>query len=194
MTTELPAQSIIAIATVVAALITGAISFVNLTLTKEQKTSEFRQAWIDGLRDDLASFFAAARVFARAFEKAIQDKDMTAFDLKESGLRYDAAEKLSKIKLRLNANEQEHQELLRLINRAITEQDEMIAENTDSSLTMKAIDIATEYARPVLKTEWERVKKGELAFRIARNWVAPFVVLVSIGFVIFVWNGTFKLT
>ena len=38
------------IATVMAALITALISFVNLTLSKEQKTSEFRQAWIDGLQ------------------------------------------------------------------------------------------------------------------------------------------------
>ncbi|HKE96605.1 MAG TPA: hypothetical protein VKB34_20010, partial [Povalibacter sp.] len=66
MATELPAQSIVAIATVVASLIAGVFSFVNLTLNKEQKTSEFRQAWIDALRADLSAFFAAARAFARA--------------------------------------------------------------------------------------------------------------------------------
>ena len=38
------------------------------TLTKEQKTSEFRQAWIDALREDLARFLGAARAFARAVE------------------------------------------------------------------------------------------------------------------------------
>ena len=49
------------IATVVAALITALIAYINLTLSKEQKTSEFRQAWIDGLRNDLAAFFSSAR-------------------------------------------------------------------------------------------------------------------------------------
>jgi len=49
----------VAIATVVAAVIAGLISVVALTLTKEQKTSEFRQAWIDGLRSDLADYLAA---------------------------------------------------------------------------------------------------------------------------------------
>lgn len=69
MQTELPAQAIAAIATVVASLIAAAISFVNLTLNKEQKTSDFRQAWIDGLREDLSSFFACSRAFARASQE-----------------------------------------------------------------------------------------------------------------------------
>lgn len=50
MPIELQAQAVVAIGGVVTALVAGAFSFVNLTLNKEQKTSEFRQAWIDGLR------------------------------------------------------------------------------------------------------------------------------------------------
>ena len=56
MSSELPVFSIVAMATVTASLITAIISFVNLTLTKEQKISEFRQAWIDALREDLSIF------------------------------------------------------------------------------------------------------------------------------------------
>jgi hypothetical protein len=200
MAVDLPAQSIVAIATLVAALITGAISFVNLTLTKEQKTSEFRQAWIDGLREDLAGFFGAARAFARAVESfhilGPDYKEKGALlinDQKISDLRYQAAETFSKIKLRLNPDEAGHQELLRLLRRAIDEQNDMLSQKADIVATMKAIELADEYARPVLKKEWERVKKGELAFRIARNWVTPIIVALSVGFVIFIWNGTFKI-
>lgn len=200
MHADLPAQSIAAIATLVAALIAGVISFVNLTLTKEQKTSEFGQAWIDSLREDLAGFLGAARAFARAVEVfhlfGADYKEKAALlinDQKISDLRYQAAETLCKIKLRLNPDEAEHRELLRLLHRAIDEQNVMLAEGTDIAATMEAIELASEYARPVLKKEWERVKKGELAFRIARNWVAPVIVLLSIAFVIFVWNGTFKI-
>ena len=126
MATSLPAQSLVAIATLVAALIAGAIAFVNLTLTKEMKTSEFRQAWIDGLRDELAAFFGASRAFARATE------GMQLFDLNQvpqialpftaekiSDLRYQAAETFSKVKLRLNPDEAEHNELLRLMKRSL---------------------------------------------------------------------------
>jgi hypothetical protein len=200
MHTELPAQSIVAIATLVAALIAGAISFVNLTLTKEQKTSEFRQAWIDALRNDLAAFFAGARAFARATETlhlAGPDyKEKVALLISEekiSDIRYQAAETLYRITLRLNADEPEHKELLRLLLGAVAEQNKMLTDRTDGAETLKSIERAAEYARPVLKTEWERVKKGELPFRIARNWVAPIIVFISVAFVVFVWNGTFKI-
>ena len=54
--------------TIVAAAIAAAASLVAVTLSKEQKVSEFRQAWIDALRQDLASFFSSARAFARAMD------------------------------------------------------------------------------------------------------------------------------
>lgn len=200
MHTELPAQAIVAIATLVAALITGAISFVNLTLTKEQKTSEFRQAWIDALREDLAQFLGAARAFARAVEVLHQfgpdyksKVPLTVSDEKVSDLRHQAAETYCRIQLRLNSSEPEHVELLRLLRRAIDEQNAMLRNGGGIDPTMKAIEVATEYAQPLLKREWERVKRGELPFRIARNCVAPIVVLLSITFVVFLWNGTFKI-
>ena len=197
---EVPVQSIAAIATVVAALIAAALSFVNLTLTKEQKTSEFRQAWIDALREDLAAFFAGARAFARAVElvhlHGPQYKDQVPLLITEekiSDIRYQAAETHYRIKLRLNPKEPDHIELLRLIQRAVDEQNRMLIEKTSSEDTFRAIEMAAEYARPVLKAEWERVKEGELPFRIARNWVAPAIVVLSIAFAIFIWNGTFKI-
>ena len=198
MTTDLPAQSIIALATLVAALIGGAVSFVSLTLTKELKTSEFRQAWIDGLRNELAAFFGAARAFARAVEVThvfgpdYREKVVLLFtDEKVSDLRYQAAETFSKIKLRLNPDEAEHIELLRLLRRAIDEQNDMLARKSDAAATLKAIETANEYARPVLKKEWQRVKEGELPFRIARNWVAPAIVVISISFITFIAQAKF---
>ncbi|MGV3742883.1 MAG: hypothetical protein ACO1NO_11300 [Burkholderiaceae bacterium] len=53
---------------VLVALIAAAASLVATTLSKEQKVSEFRQAWIDGLRSELATFLSSARAFARAME------------------------------------------------------------------------------------------------------------------------------
>lgn len=42
------------IASVIAAIIAAAVAGVGLVITKENKTSEFRQDWIDGLRNELA--------------------------------------------------------------------------------------------------------------------------------------------
>ena len=204
---DLPAQSIAAIATLVAALIASALSFVNLTLTKEQKTSEFRQAWIDGLRQDLSSFFAGTRAFARATETlhffGADYKEKAALlmsDEKISNIRYQTAETHYRIKLRLNPDEVEHKELLRLMTRAIAEQNIMLTEKTDVKKTLIAIELAAEYARPVLKKEWRRVKKGELPFRIARDWPAPIIAVLSLAFVIFLlmarsrFNSSVKLS
>lgn len=196
MTTMLPPQSLAALATLVAALIAGAISFVNLTLTKELKTSEFRQAWIDGLREELAAFFGAAQAFARAVEAKQKHEEncgekefFPLTDEKISDIRHQVAETISKISLRLNPDEREHIELLRLLYSALDEQNSMIETNSSISATIAAITAANEYARPVLKKEWKRVKKGELPFRIARNYVAPLFVLVSIGFIVFIFLG-----
>lgn len=200
MHANLPAQSVAAIATLVAALITGAVSFVNLTLTKEQKISEFRQTWIDALRNDLASFLGAARAFARAVETlhtfGPEYKEKAALlisDQKVGDLRYQAAETFSRIKLRLNACEPEHIELLRLLRHAIDEQNLMLTNKSSVDATLAAIDAANEYARTVLKAEWKRVKEGELAFRMARNWVTPAIFVISIAIIFLVWNGTIQL-
>jgi hypothetical protein len=195
---ELPAQTIVAAATVVAALIAGLISFVNLTLTKELKTSEFRQAWIDALRDDLASFFSAARACARAFEarRALGESyEKTGFqfgDEQIAELRHNAAQTHYKIRLRLNPDEPDHIELLRLIACAIEQQNKYLRTGGTSEDTFLAIERAVEFARPVLKKEWKRVKAGETPFQVVRNCVTPAIVIVCIAFVGFLVGGKFK--
>lgn len=200
MHTELPAESVAAIATIVAALIAAAISFVNLTLTKEQKTSEFRQVWIDALRQDLASFFATARAFARASEErkvfgggTKEGTPLTLTEEKVSDLRYQIAETYYRIQLRLNPKETEHQELLRLMQIAIEKQQQMLVGKGDTDAILQAIEVAAEYAPQLLKVEWERVKKGELPYRLARNWIAPITFVGSLIFVVLVWAGKLKI-
>jgi len=200
MYTDLPAGSIAAIATVIAALIAAAIAFVNLTLTKEQKTSEFRQAWIDALREDLATFFATVRAFARAAQETkLQDansKDAAPLAIsrqKISDLRYQVAETRYRIQLRLNPKEAEHIELLRLMRVAVEQQQRVLDEQGETDETLKAVEVAAEYAPQILKIEWERVKKGELAFRVARNWIAPLIFIASVAFVLLLWSGRWRI-
>jgi hypothetical protein len=179
------------IATVVAALITAMISFVNLTLSKEQKTSEFRQAWIDGLREELATFFSSARALCRTMQEArspnINDEDVKGFRFSNEQvgkMRIDGADALYRIKLRLNKNETEHNELLRLLNAAIEIQNRInIEKGADYSDALKAIENASSYSQEILKNEWERVKTGEKSFQIAKNTVMPAIMVVAIIFI-----------
>ena len=47
-----------ALGAIVAASIAAVISLLSLIIAKEHKTSEFRQAWIDSLRTEIAMFIA----------------------------------------------------------------------------------------------------------------------------------------
>lgn len=199
MNTEIPAQAVVAIATVVAALITGVIAMVNLTLGKEQKVTEMRQAWIDGLRDDLATFFAAYRFVATAVAD-VWHKDSTGATTTHMPSPDAVAEQVAlaalafyRIKLRLNAEEEAHIKLERLLNE-IARQYESHADGTPDlrEVTIKAIALANDQARMVLKFEWDRVKRGEQAFANLRKWVAPTIVVVMAIFVAVILTANFK--
>jgi len=43
---------------IAAAMIAGAVTFIATLLSKDQKTSEFRQTWIDAIRADIAEFLS----------------------------------------------------------------------------------------------------------------------------------------
>lgn len=185
-------DSITAIATIVAALIAAILSIVSLTLSKELKTSEFRQAWIDGLRDDLASFLSAARAFSRFMDakRRLGDdyKSKVLFpisDEKLGDLRHVAALSMYKIKLRLNSDEGNQKKLLDLLDQAIVSQNKVLEEGKKISV-LDAVDRVANQSQVVLKQEWERVKKGEKAFRILRNIVAPGIAVITIMLIIVV--------
>jgi hypothetical protein len=60
----LPDQAVGAVA---AALIAGLISLLGLIISKEQKVSDFRQAWIDALRSDIAAVITHAQSIHGAY-------------------------------------------------------------------------------------------------------------------------------
>lgn len=180
-------------ATVVGVLITAVISFVNLILSKEQKTSEFRQAWIDGLRGDLAIFFSSARALCRTMEETrspnttdedIQDLKFTKE--KNGNMRLASAESLYRIKLRLNKNEPEHKELSRLLESAIITQNRINTEKgKDYAEAFNAIELATSYSQDILKKEWDRVKLGEKSFQTTKNIAKQLIMFFFV--ILIVW-------
>lgn len=198
MNAEMPAQAVVAIATVVASLITGTIALVNLTLSKEQKVSEFRQAWIDGLRDDLSKFVSSLRFASHAAHVAaiyaaqMHSQVFPHTPEQIAALRVAATEALARIRLRLNPEEQEHNELLRLLESAKSKSAAIGPTNPNTGDAFTALDVATEYARPILKAEWARVKKGEPGFTYLRLWLVPVILLLSLIFAAVIAFGRFR--
>ena len=189
----MPIHLFAVIASVLAALIAAGISFIHLTLTKEQKISDFRQTWIDGLREDLSTFFSLSRAMARATEEvrlSEEQKSNSKFGFTEDQvreMRLPVAQAYYKIKLRLNAGEAYHIQLLRLIDDALAAQISSTRMDSDGTKTIPALESAVEYSRHVLKTEWNRVKLGEPNFRRARTWIPIIILILVIVFCLSIW-------
>ena len=169
----------------VAALLGGAIAALTLIVNKENKISEFRQAWIDGLREDLANFLSASRTFTRALQEcklAQREKFQNPMPIDEATtakLRHQVAECSYRIKLRLNQTKKPHIKLESLMTECSTLVSEYFSGTSDDvDKVLSGIEIAAKQAREVLKTEWERVKKGELAYRAAK-WIAVFLFFIA---------------
>lgn len=146
-----------ALAALAVAVIAGVVSLVVSILSKDQKTSEFRQAWIDGLRTDVSQLLAHFPVVMRtaSIVNGMSKQDRNEFFISHQRDHIEMEALSLRIKLRLNPNE--HRELVALLDA----DDE--GELTDDQLEQRAKDICAQ-TQLILKSEWERVKRGENSF------------------------------
>ncbi len=156
-------------ATLVASLLAGGFAVVGLVISKENKVSEFRQQWIDGLRADISSLIAAASVIQIRPIETSHFRDLT-MQLKEFECR---------IALRFRMGDREGEALLVVIRDVIRRAMDF---GSPSDLEDQMCGLK-ETPRELLKNEWERVKKGEPNYvktvRIAR--AAFWVLLATFG-------------
>lgn len=175
-----------AIGSIIAAAIAGLVVFISTVLTKEQKTSEFRQTWIDELRKDISQYISGATEIvamytskhndAAAQEKFLDDNFKLVHELQTIEHR---------IVLRLNPKE--HAMLIAQItgfrdlllqaytteNASTSVDANLVREGEEQRLTKELLDST----KSVLKSEWTRVKKGEPAFRIVK-WTALIAIVI----------------
>jgi len=182
---DIPLPLLVPIGAVLAACITGAISFVSLVTSKEQKISEFRQAWIDAFRSELADFSSQARrvslehipVNIKTLAAPLLEKIETAEREAEKTdpfheNRQRMAQAYYALRLRLNPEEADHKQLLshldnvyKILNSRSDRYGKCVAE----------LDNLAKVAQVVLKREWVRVKDGEGSYRAtvrAAKWAA----------------------
>ena len=177
-----------AVGAICAALIAGLISFVVTVLAKDQKVSEFRQAWIDALRSDaaeLVSHLAISSLVLKA-ERQAKNQGVQLAGFEMAGYKEFVSAKACIVRIRLRLNTVEHAALLS----ALYEVD--LAEGGRVEHADVVLNTLVTETQKVLKTEWTRVKKGELSIRCVR-WGGLIVFLSVFAFSIYHFWPTLSL-
>lgn len=150
--------AVVSAITALVAIIIGPL--VSICIAKNQINASVistnRQVWINRLRDELATLVGMVHHLPSAHANdSVSPNDAIA----EYGK---FVEKFQVIKLLLNPNEADHQELVRLIECA----DEKLIESINNKISNRSEfetigrDIVTQ-SQIVLKKEWQRVKSGQ---------------------------------
>ncbi|MGB3552079.1 MAG: hypothetical protein WA993_15430 [Candidatus Binatus sp.] len=143
--------------TVLAALLTAfAAVVISPLITRSVTTRQIRaetistnrQAWINSLRDELAKFLSLVS-FWPTFGTTVEKVD-------ERAQRCNLL--LAKIRLRLNPDEGDHVELIRLLGEAVRAATATDVERRQSFVAI--FDQIVALSQTVLKREWIRVKGG----------------------------------
>jgi hypothetical protein len=141
-----------------AGLIATVVTLLGILITNQSKVSEFRQKWIDALRDDAATLITHT-YFIRGAEIRAKVRSEPKADLNESYIQISQVS--ARIRLRLNPEEKETEAIIKAMDKiqnANQDADGLIA-------VIKHVDEFSAATQVVLKKEWKRVKYGEPLYR-----------------------------
>ncbi|HSY03628.1 MAG TPA: hypothetical protein VK819_15805 [Acidobacteriaceae bacterium] len=166
-----------AVATVIGASIAAGVAFLGLVVSKEQKTSEFRQAWIDALRDDLATYLSRINSAYDAARAGFKERSELWKVVREDMVSITGAS--TRVMLRLNSDEKPSAAILETIKRIDALFDPGAHPEKPQQIDDLQIRLVSE-GRIVLKEEWERVKRGERIFMISK-WASLTVIVLAVS-------------
>ena len=156
----------IALGAICAALIAAGVSLLSLIISKENKTSEFRQAWIDALRSETTSLVSELRLVSRR-------KAGLSPELEGAGSLLKVRAGQTGIRLRLRPDDFGTGAVID----ALDEIDGLIARGNWNEASVDAAARKLENAvQPVLRANWLVVKRGEPWFRASGA-----IALLTIG-------------
>jgi hypothetical protein len=164
----------IAFGAIIAALIAGCFSYINLINAKEQKISEFRQAWIDALRTSVSKYVSSLSYLSVLYKHYSdgEKKDKSKFEMAKgvNEVYENVNSAYNDIVFRVNNAESEPD--FESINKAFLEclnASRNLYNKGEYNEAIKACDGVREATKPLLKNEWNRVKMGEPAYTKAKT-------------------------
>ncbi|KTB91325.1 hypothetical protein CCL16_11775 [Pseudomonas syringae] len=166
-----------AVATLIAGALAATVSLVASILAKDQKTSEFRQSWIEGLRDDVSQLIAHHEVSWHMSEivRKKSKEEVQKYILEHQKEWVEIYMLESRIRLRLNPNE--HQGIIGLL-------DEDSSDIKSKAEHKDFIRMLSAETQKVLKNEWDRVKLGESSIIWLRRVSKAFIISSLIAAII----------
>ena len=189
---SIPPTIYVAFGVITAALLAGFFSFLNLISAKENKVSEFRLAWVDGLREEISIYTGAVQELVRVDGQGLYDHDGDTEKMSEVELNREwyletrevyarVAESLSKIQLRINPKHIEENPTgpeAKLMS-SILETRDLFNKGYYQESSLFCLDIRNA-ATPLLKKTWDQVKKGESGYRIIRASALTIIVVGTV--------------
>jgi hypothetical protein len=156
------------------AFIAGAVSLLALVVPKETKTSEFRQAWIDAIRAETAQLIAQMQLYADHRSGRLPGENPHEALLKVRTAR-------AMIRLRMNPWTKADNER-RMVEDALDAIDSLIrAGNLHQDAVDQACANLENALRPILKANWQTVKRGEPLFLATVAIAVILLVLAPLG-------------
>jgi len=203
---EIPDKAWIAVGMILAAVIAGLISFVNILIAKDQKTTELRQAWIDALRQVTSEFTAhtmtmvslrnVTRPVVEQSYKKEESRALAFSKLKEFFEEQSRPSLELRNRILLYLNPKEHVELIRDIEEL--HRASYLDSKLDGDAAFAIAEKVLKKTQVVLKNEWERVKRGERFYRFTKYVLAFILVVTLIGVVYYAtarfWGLLFSAT
>ena len=155
----------ITLVTAVSALVAGVVGpLVSVSIAREQiratVVSNSRERWLEALRDSIADYLSLATSMYLAEHGELHQVDDMA--RKDKAFRRKAEQMIrvrSRIFLMTNPQEEAHRALCERIETAHTTL--LTAPQLALQDWRSLLDAVTQAARTVLKTEWNRVKRGD---------------------------------
>jgi hypothetical protein len=170
------------------AILTGIIATsaasIAAVVTKDAKVSEFRQQWIDSLREDVAKMcsVSVALYWGNVRYKS-QDHFPNVKLVDTEGLVEEANNLGYRIRLRLDPRKPESAELIAVM-------DELVHNATHAEhifeATNRAVRLVLEKAHVVLDKAWVKVRQGEARFRLTLC-LAVSSLAISVGLALAHW-------
>lgn len=182
---------------IIVAFIGFLIAVTTAVIAKEQKISEFRQAWIDNFRSDIAIIITSSYDCIFSSRQHVQHKNNVVeaneytdkYNLSFTELEF----RVTLIQLRLNPLKDSELilqteavlEHISKFNKKIQLDPDMYIDKCDDPVvTLKNM------SHSILKNEWERVKKGEFIFRVMVN-LSKFLIIALLTAIFIILINTY---